>query len=77
MQDANLLRPSRAAHYTGWEHSLAVLTDALQQHAPIDGILGGYPSLESRSHSNLQVAQSLKLVVCRDPLGVWMQGAGV
>ena len=47
MQDANLLRPSRAVHYTGWEHSLAALTDALQQHAPIDGILGGNLNLQS------------------------------
>lgn len=33
-------RPSRAAHYSGWEVSQAAITAALQEHAPIDAILG-------------------------------------
>ena len=27
-------------HYVGWEQSSAALTEALQEHAPIDGLLG-------------------------------------
>lgn len=37
-------RPSRAAHYTGWEASQAAIEEALQQHHPIDGLLGGLPA---------------------------------
>ena len=33
-------RPSRAAHYSGWEASQAAIQAALEQHAPIDGLLG-------------------------------------
>ncbi|KAK9830318.1 hypothetical protein WJX72_010963 [[Myrmecia] bisecta] len=34
------MRPSRAAHYDGWDVSVKVLADSLQRHAPIDGVLG-------------------------------------
>ena len=33
-------RPSRAAHYSGWAASQAAIQAALEQHAPIDGLLG-------------------------------------
>lgn len=33
-------RPSRAAHYRGWQASQAAIEAALVQHAPIDGLLG-------------------------------------
>lgn len=34
-------RPSRAAHYSGWEASQAAIAIALEAHQPIDGLLGG------------------------------------
>ena len=33
-------RPSRAAHYRGWEASRQAIEAALAEHAPIDGLLG-------------------------------------
>ncbi|GAB4817493.1 hypothetical protein N2152v2_004539 [Parachlorella kessleri] len=33
-------RPSRAAHYAGWEASQAAISEALQNHYPVDGLLG-------------------------------------
>lgn len=33
-------RPSRAARYTGWESSQAALEAALEEHGPVDGLLG-------------------------------------
>lgn len=33
-------RPSGAMHYEGWEASLDLLLDALQQHAPVHAIMG-------------------------------------
>ena len=33
-------RPSRAAHYSGWPASQAAIRAALEEHAPIDGLLG-------------------------------------
>lgn len=33
-------RPSRAAHYSGWDASQAAIQAALEAHAPIDGLLG-------------------------------------
>jgi hypothetical protein len=34
------MRPSRAAHYSGWDASQAAIQAALDVHAPIDGLLG-------------------------------------
>lgn len=33
-------RPSRAAQYSGWAASQAAIAAALEEHAPIDGLLG-------------------------------------
>lgn len=34
------MRPSRAAHYSGWGASRAAIRAALDEHAPVDGLLG-------------------------------------
>ena len=34
------IRPSKSKQYTEWQSSLSLIAEALEEHAPIDGILG-------------------------------------
>lgn len=44
MQDLeSTKRPSKAAHYTGWEASSSALHAALDREQGIDGLLGAWP----------------------------------
>ena len=60
MQDLeSTKRPSKAAHYTGWEASSSALHAALNREQGVDGILGMWPH-PSGSHC----AHSLCIGLC-------------